>query len=63
MHGMKSTVAEQRLVVILFVLVLITFSFAHRDSKRLERLYTWTLQKKTDATAVKTETPILQPVK
>ena len=31
---------ERNIVVLLFVLVLIVFSFAERDSKKLERLYT-----------------------
>jgi hypothetical protein len=31
---------ERNLVALLFVLVLIVFSFAERDSKKIERLYT-----------------------
>lgn len=31
---------EKNLVAALFVLVLIAFSFAERDSKKMERLYT-----------------------
>lgn len=31
---------ERNIVVLLFVLVLIVFSFAERDSKKIERLYT-----------------------
>lgn len=31
---------ERSLVVTLFVLVLVVFSFAERDSKKIERLYT-----------------------
>jgi len=31
---------ERNIVVLLFVLVLVIFSFAERDSKKLERLYT-----------------------
>jgi hypothetical protein len=46
MNRMKSTATERRLVVILFVLVLITFSLAQHDSKRLNRLYTITTEKK-----------------
>lgn len=37
---MKRVLVERTLVVVLFVLVLIVFSFAERDSKKLERLYT-----------------------
>lgn len=31
---------EKNIVILLFVLVLVVFSFAERDSKKLERLYT-----------------------
>lgn len=31
---------ERNIAVFLFVLVLVAFSFAERDSKKLERLYT-----------------------
>lgn len=50
---MKNLITERNLVALLFVLVLITFSFAQRDSKRLERLYTLTLEKKTNVAVVK----------
>lgn len=30
---------ERKLVVLLFILVLVVFSFAERDSKKLERVY------------------------
>ena len=53
---MKSKVAERNTVIGLFVLVLITFSLAQRDSKRLERLYTTWQAKKTSPVAVKTIT-------
>ena len=36
---MKTILSEQRLVVLLFVLVLVTFSLAHEDSKKMEQLY------------------------
>ncbi len=42
---MKKALAERNIVVILFVLVLIVFSFAQRDSKKLEKLYTITAVK------------------
>ncbi len=32
-------IAERRIVVVLFVLVFITFSFAHEDSKKIEQIY------------------------
>jgi hypothetical protein len=37
---MKKIFAEKNIVVILFIVVLIAFSFAERDSKKLEKLYT-----------------------
>jgi hypothetical protein len=45
---MKSTPAERAVVILLFFLVLITFSFANRDSKRIEHLYTIISGKKTN---------------
>ncbi len=41
---MKHLVSEKHLVVILFVLVIITFSFADRDSRKLDQLYSTTTQ-------------------
>jgi hypothetical protein len=37
---MKRAILERNIVALLFVLVLITFSFAERDSKKLKSLYT-----------------------
>jgi len=36
---MKRALLERNLVIILFVLVLVVFSFAERDSKKLEKIY------------------------
>jgi hypothetical protein len=36
---MKSILSERNLVVILFVMVLVTFSFAQEDSKKITRMY------------------------
>jgi hypothetical protein len=36
---MKKAILERNLVVILFVLVLVVFSLAERDSKKLQRIY------------------------
>ncbi|GEM_PF-1789968 len=36
---MKKTVLERNIVVVLFVLVLVVFSFAERDTRKLSRLY------------------------
>jgi len=51
MSLMNSTATERKIVVALFVLVLITFSLAQHDSKRLERLYTTTALKTTNVAA------------
>ena len=32
-------ISERRVVVILFILVFVTFSFAHEESKKLEQIY------------------------
>lgn len=37
---MKRAVVERNIVVALFILVLIAFSFAEKDSKKLDQLYT-----------------------
>jgi hypothetical protein len=55
---MKSTAAQRKLVIVLFILVLITFTLAQRDSKRLDRLYTWMIEKTGNATAVQNEAPV-----
>jgi len=39
---MKRAIVERNIVVVLFILVLVIFSFAQRDSKQLARLYTAT---------------------
>jgi hypothetical protein len=39
MEIIKKTFSERNLVVILFLLVLITFSFAQRESKKLDKIY------------------------
>lgn len=40
---MRSILSEKNLVVILFVMVLITFSFAQEDSKKMESVYPGTV--------------------
>jgi len=37
---MNKSKAEKKLVVVLFIAVLVTFSLAERDSKKLNKLYT-----------------------
>ena len=36
---MKSILSERNIVVVLFVMVLITFSLAQEDTKKIEKLY------------------------
>jgi hypothetical protein len=36
---MKAILSERNIVVVLFVMVLITFSLAQEDSKKLEKVY------------------------
>lgn len=36
---MRKFLSEKNIVILLFVLVLITFSLAQEDSKKMERLY------------------------
>jgi hypothetical protein len=36
---MRRILSEKNLVVILFVMVLITFAFAHEDTKKMEKIY------------------------
>lgn len=62
MNRTKSTPAEWKMVAILFLLVLTTFSLAQRDSKRLERLYTSFLgSKKENVTLNQKAKPVLVP--
>jgi hypothetical protein len=50
---MKKSKLERSLVVVLFILVLVIFSFAERDSKKVSRLYTeTTLMKKVKSSTV-----------
>jgi hypothetical protein len=37
---MKAILSERNLVIVLFVMVFITFSLAHEDSKKMEKAYT-----------------------
>ena len=39
-YFMKRAIVERNIVAILFVAVLVAFSFAQRDSQKLDRLYT-----------------------
>lgn len=55
---MKKKGLEKNLVVLLFVLVLVVFSFAERDSRKLDRLYKTAqlLQKNKLSTTVQLQT-------
>ncbi|MFN2458010.1 MAG: hypothetical protein ABR502_07410 [Chitinophagaceae bacterium] len=37
---MRKSKVERSIVVVLFIMVLVVFSFAQRDSKKLDNLYT-----------------------
>ncbi len=52
---MKRAVLERNLVVILFILVLVVFSFAERDTKKMEQIYNATalIKKGSDLTLAK----------
>jgi hypothetical protein len=63
MNRMKNMTTEWKLVLVLFLLVLVTFSLAQRDSKRLERLYTTFLNQKTNTALVPKAKPVLFPVR
>lgn len=41
---MKRAIVERNMVAILFIAVLVTFSFAQRDTQKLDRLYTLVIQ-------------------
>ncbi|MEO6069949.1 MAG: hypothetical protein ABIN57_07180 [Chitinophagaceae bacterium] len=58
---MKRALLERNIVVVLFVLVLITFSMAQRDTEKIEHLYTSGIQKKAKLAAVRPE-PALENV-
>ena len=36
---MRAFLSEKNLVVVLFILVLVAFSFAHEDSKKMEHIF------------------------
>jgi hypothetical protein len=63
MNRLTNTATEWKLVVALFIIVLITFSFAQRDSKRLDRLYTLMVEKGATVADAKKEVPAAIPVK
>ncbi|HEY0750590.1 MAG TPA: hypothetical protein VGD26_05515 [Chitinophagaceae bacterium] len=50
---MKTAKAERSLVVLLFLLVMVIFSFAERDTKKLEKLYNTVAQATTEQLLVK----------
>jgi hypothetical protein len=59
---MRSILSERNIVIALFVLVFITFSLAHENSKELEKQYlntkgVSTVSSTTERPLVKTETP------
>jgi hypothetical protein len=60
---MKRVILERNIAVILFILVLVAFSFADRDSKKLDQLYKRTesfkpIKKETNLAASELETKL-----
>jgi hypothetical protein len=49
---MKKALVERNIVVVLFILVIVVFSFADRDSKKLDRLYTLHISKPAHSLAL-----------
>ena len=45
MYNMKQARLEKNMVVVLFIAVLIAFSFAEQESKKIRKLYTGAHQK------------------
>lgn len=43
-YFMKRAIVERNIVAILFIAVLVAFSFAQRDTQKLDRLYTQVIQ-------------------
>jgi hypothetical protein len=52
---MKRALVERNLVVVLFILVLVIFSLAERDSKKMEQMYNSTvvIKKSSNETMVR----------
>ena len=59
---MKGSLTERNLVVILFVMVLITFSFAQKETKKMEEFYNGTRSSIGTAFSTKQQTATIQPV-
>ena len=36
---MRAVLSEKNLVIVLFIMVLVAFSFAHEDSKKMEQIF------------------------
>jgi len=55
---MRATLSERKIVIILFVMVFITFSLAHEDSKKLDQLYTGVVSPATTSLTSLQNTPV-----
>jgi hypothetical protein len=53
---MNKTALEKNLVIFLFIVVLVVFSFAERDSKKMNQMYTASQAVKKDAGLVLVKT-------
>lgn len=56
-YFMKRAILERNIVAILFIAVLVAFSFAHRDSQKLEKLYTQVIITGTEVFLAQSATP------
>jgi hypothetical protein len=59
---MKKSIIERNIVVVLFLLVLIVFSFAEKDSRKLDRLYSKKM-KTSQVTAKESKLAASEPTK
>ncbi|HEX4878078.1 MAG TPA: hypothetical protein VFV31_15520 [Chitinophagaceae bacterium] len=58
---MKTILSERNIVVVLFVMVLITFSLAQEDSKKMEKAFTGVQQHNARQLLVQQATPAEKP--
>ena len=60
---MKAILSERNVVIVLFVMVLITFSLAQEDSKKMEKMYTGSqTATASNLLARQLDPPVISPV-
>ena len=55
---MRAVLSEKNLVIVLFILVLVAFSFAHEDSKKMELMFAGAKQSLNSSTPPLTQNKI-----